>query len=99
MSPVLADVLQVSALIVALALVHRPLGDYMAAVFSSDRHLRVEKWIYRAVGANPDTEMRWTAYLRGVLAFSGVSVLFLYLILRIQDEGAYGMCKDDRSAR
>ncbi|MBT2378002.1 potassium-transporting ATPase subunit KdpA [Streptomyces sp. ISL-111] len=85
MSPVLADVLQVTALIVALALVHRPFGDYMAAVFSSRKHLRVEKWIYRAVGANPDTEMRWPAYLRGVLAFSAVSVLFLYLILRIQD--------------
>lgn len=86
MSPVPADVLQVSALIVALALVHRPLGDYMAAVFSSGKHLRVEKWIYRAVGANPDTEMRWPAYLRGVLAFSAMSVLFLYLILRIQDD-------------
>ncbi|MBT2425098.1 potassium-transporting ATPase subunit KdpA [Streptomyces sp. ISL-112] len=85
MSPVLADGLQVTALIVALALVHRPFGDYMAAVFSSRKHLRVEKWIYRAVGANPDTEMRWPAYLRGVLAFSAVSVLFLYLILRIQD--------------
>lgn len=85
MSPVLADVLQVTALIGALALVHRPLGDYMAAVFSSGKHLRVEKWIYRAVGANPDTAMRWPAYLRGVLAFSAVSVLLLYLILRIQD--------------
>ncbi len=86
MSSVLADVLQVTALIVALALVHRPLGDYMAAVFSSGKHLQVEKWIYRAVGVNPDTEMRWPAYLRGVLAFSAVSVLFLYLILRIQDD-------------
>ncbi|MER5202172.1 potassium-transporting ATPase subunit KdpA [Streptomyces sp. NPDC002825] len=86
MSPVLADVLQVTALIVALALVHRPLGDYMARVFSSEKHLRVEKWIYRSVGANPDAEMRWAAYLRGVLAFSAVSVLFLYLLLRIQDD-------------
>ncbi|MFD9973099.1 potassium-transporting ATPase subunit KdpA [Streptomyces sp. NPDC059017] len=86
MSPALADVLQVTALIGALALVHRPLGDHMAAVFSSGKHLRVEKWIYRAVGANPDTEMRWPAYLRGVLAFSAVSVLFLYLVLRMQDD-------------
>ncbi|GAA4764908.1 potassium-transporting ATPase subunit KdpA [Streptomyces sanyensis] len=86
MSPVPADVLQVSALVGALALVHRPLGDYMAAVFSSGKHLRVEKWIYRAVGANPDREMRWPAYLRGVLAFSAVSVLFPYLILRVQDD-------------
>ena len=35
MSSVLADVLVVIALIGALALVHRPLGDYMAAVFQS----------------------------------------------------------------
>ncbi|MFD5393282.1 potassium-transporting ATPase subunit KdpA [Streptomyces sp. NPDC127097] len=86
MSPVLADVLQVTALIGALALVHRPLGDYMAAVYSSKKHLRVEKWIYRSVGANPDAEMRWPAYLRGILIFSAVSVLFLYALQRVQDK-------------
>ncbi|MCM9083104.1 MULTISPECIES: potassium-transporting ATPase subunit KdpA [Streptomyces] len=84
MSPVLADVLQVAALIAALALVHRPLGDYMARVFSSEKHLRVEKWIYRSVGANPNAEMRWSAYLRAVLAFSAVSVLLLYVLQRVQ---------------
>ncbi|WP_431961825.1 potassium-transporting ATPase subunit KdpA [Actinacidiphila sp. bgisy160] len=86
MSPVLADVLVVIALIGALALVHRPLGDYMAAVFQSEKHLRVERWIYRSVGANPDVEMRWPAYLRGVLMFSAVSVLFLFLLQRVQDK-------------
>ncbi|WP_128380003.1 potassium-transporting ATPase subunit KdpA [Streptomyces cavernae] len=86
MSPVLADVLLVTALIGALALVHRPLGDYMAAVFQSRKHFWVEKWIYRSVGANPDAEMRWPAYLRGVLAFSALSVLFLYLLQRVQDK-------------
>ncbi|WP_225830251.1 potassium-transporting ATPase subunit KdpA [Streptomyces sp. NK08204] len=86
MGPVLADVLFVTALIGALALVHRPLGDYMAAVFQSRKHLRVERWIYRSVGANPDAEMRWPAYLRGVLFFSAVSVLFLYLLQRVQDK-------------
>ncbi|NLU75263.1 potassium-transporting ATPase subunit KdpA [Streptomyces sp. HNM0575] len=77
--------LQVSALIVALVLVHRPFGDYMAAVYTSSRHLRVERWIYRAVGVSPGTEQRWSAYLRGVLAFSAVSVLFLYLLERVQN--------------
>ncbi|MDF3290066.1 potassium-transporting ATPase subunit KdpA [Streptomyces silvisoli] len=85
MSPILADVLQVSALVVALALVYVPLGDYMAGVYSSKKHLRVERLIYRSIGANPDTEMRWPAYLRGVLAFSLISVLFLYLLQRIQN--------------
>ncbi|MEU7577517.1 potassium-transporting ATPase subunit KdpA [Streptomyces sp. NPDC041068] len=84
MSPVLAGVLQLLALIAALALVYRPLGDYMARVYGSKKHLRAEKWIYKAIGANPDTEMRWPAYLRGVLAFSAVGVLFLYLLQRLQ---------------
>ncbi|MFJ6782474.1 potassium-transporting ATPase subunit KdpA [Streptomyces yangpuensis] len=84
MSPVTAGVLQLLALIAALALAYRPLGDYMARVYSSERHYRPEKWIYKAIGANPSAEMRWPAYLRAVLAFSAVSVLFLYLLQRLQ---------------
>ncbi|MGW1378397.1 potassium-transporting ATPase subunit KdpA [Streptomyces sp. NPDC002446] len=84
MSPVLAGVLQLIALIAALTLAYRPLGDYMAAVYSSPKHLRVEKVIYRCIGANADAEMRWPAYLRGVLAFSVAGVLFLYLLQRLQ---------------
>ncbi|MFJ9037808.1 potassium-transporting ATPase subunit KdpA [Streptomyces sp. NPDC102406] len=84
MSPVLAAALQFLALGAALALAHRPLGDHMARVYSSGKHLRVEKWIYKGIGADPNTQMRWTAYLRGVLAFSAVSVLFLYLLQRLQ---------------
>ncbi|GAQ52296.1 potassium-transporting ATPase subunit KdpA [Streptomyces acidiscabies] len=84
MGPVLAGVLQLLALIGALALAYVPLGNYMARVYSTDKHLRVEKWIYKGIGANPDTEMTWPAYLRGVLAFSAVGVLFLYLLQRLQ---------------
>ncbi|MFG3094619.1 potassium-transporting ATPase subunit KdpA [Streptomyces sp. NPDC048202] len=84
MGSVLAGVLQLLALIAALALVHVPAGNYLARVYSSRRHLRVERWIYRAIGADPDTEMRWPAYLRGVLAFSVAGVLLLYLLQRLQ---------------
>ncbi|MER8095582.1 potassium-transporting ATPase subunit KdpA [Streptomyces goshikiensis] len=84
MSPVTAGVLQLLALIAALALAYRPLGDHMARVYSSEKHYKPEKWIYKAVGANPSAEMRWPAYLRGVLAFSAVSVLFLYALQRAQ---------------
>ncbi|WP_327354688.1 potassium-transporting ATPase subunit KdpA [Streptomyces sp. NBC_01304] len=84
MSPVLAGVLQLLALMAALALAYRPLGDYMAKVYESKKHLRFEKWIYKAIGANPDAEMRWPAYLRGVLVFSLASVLFLYGLMRLQ---------------
>ncbi|KIF01999.1 potassium-transporting ATPase subunit A [Streptomyces sp. RSD-27] len=84
MSPVLAGVLQLLALTAALALAYRPLGDHMARVYSSEKHYRPEKWIYKAIGADPTAEMRWPAYLRGVLAFSAVSVLFLYVLQRAQ---------------
>ncbi|MFJ3204027.1 potassium-transporting ATPase subunit KdpA [Streptomyces sp. NPDC086989] len=84
MSPVLAGVLQLLALTAALALAYRPLGDHMARVYCSERHYGPEKWIYKVIGANPSAEMRWPAYLRGVLAFSAVSVLFLYALQRAQ---------------
>ncbi|NEB22379.1 potassium-transporting ATPase subunit KdpA [Streptomyces coelicoflavus] len=84
MSPVLSGVLQLLALVAALALAHIPLGNHMARVYSSGTHRRVEKWIYKGIGADPDTEMRWPAYLRGVLAFSLAGVLFLYLLQRLQ---------------
>ncbi|WP_424216892.1 potassium-transporting ATPase subunit KdpA (plasmid) [Streptomyces sp. BI20] len=80
----IAGLLQGVALIGALALSYRPLGDHMAKVYSSERHHRPERWIYRAIGANPDAEMRWPAYLRGVLAFSTAGVLFLYGLQRLQ---------------
>jgi K+-transporting ATPase ATPase A chain len=84
MGPVPSAVLQLFAMIVVLGLVYRPLGDYMAGVYQSNKHLRIEKWLYKCVGANPDTEMRWPAYLRSVLAFSVMGVLVLYLMLRVQ---------------
>ncbi|SER25699.1 Potassium-transporting ATPase A subunit [Streptomyces sp. yr375] len=62
----------------------RTISNLFFWFYSSDRHWRVEKWIYKGIGADPNTEMRWPAYLRGVLAFSAVSVLFLYLLQRLQ---------------
>ncbi|WP_432026104.1 potassium-transporting ATPase subunit KdpA [Streptomyces sp. 1222.5] len=84
MSPETAGVLQLLALIGVLALVHIPFGNHMARVYSSAKHLRAERWIYRGIGADADTEMTWPAYLRAVLAFSAVGVLFLYLLQRLQ---------------
>lgn len=84
MGPVPAGVLQLLALVGALALVHIPFSTYMARVYSSKKHLRVERWIYRGIGADPDAGMTWPAYLRGVLAFSLAGVLFLYLLQRLQ---------------
>ena len=78
MSEALAGVVFVGVLIVALAVVHVPLGDYMFGVYSAERDTRVERVIYRLIGADPKSEQNWGAYARSVLAFSGVSVLVLF---------------------
>ncbi len=80
-----AGIVFVAVLIAALVLVHRPLGDYMHRVYTSERHSRVEEVIYRLIGVNPRVEQGWSTYLRSVLAFSAVGVLFLYAFLRLQN--------------
>ena len=80
-----AGVTFIASLIVALAVAYRPLGDYMYRVVTSAKHWRVERGIYRLVGVNPDSEQSWGVYARSVLAFSAVSVLFLYAFQRLQN--------------
>ncbi|MDH6117735.1 K+-transporting ATPase ATPase A chain [Kitasatospora sp. GAS204A] len=84
MTPTLAGVLQALALVAALALSYRPLGDYLAHLLSSPKHLRIERVGYRLMGVHPDHDQPWLGYLRSVLAFSAVSVLFLYAFQRLQ---------------
>lgn len=84
MSAATAGLLTIGVLVLGLAVVHVPLGDYLARVYQSRRHLAVERAIYRAVRVDPDADQRWTAYLLSLLAFSLVSVLFLYGLLRAQ---------------
>jgi potassium-transporting ATPase potassium-binding subunit len=84
MSDTAAGVVFIASLILALALVYRPLGDYMYRVISATRHARVERVVYRTIGVNPDGEQSWATYARSVLAFSVVSLLFLYLFQRVQ---------------
>ncbi|MEP7025789.1 MAG: potassium-transporting ATPase subunit KdpA, partial [Actinomycetota bacterium] len=76
--------LQAGLLVLALAVCYRPLGDYMAHIFTSDRHWRPERRIYRLIGVDASTDQEWGAYLRSMLAFSAVSVLFLYGLERLQ---------------
>ncbi|MDX6345837.1 MAG: potassium-transporting ATPase potassium-binding subunit [Streptomyces sp.] len=84
MNDTLAGWLQVIALIGALALSYRPLGDYIAHILTTPKHLRAEAIVYKLGGVDADADQKWSAYLRSVLAFSAVSVLFLYGFLRLQ---------------
>jgi potassium-transporting ATPase potassium-binding subunit len=84
MSSNLAAALFVASLVLTLALAYRPAGDYMYSVVTGTRHSRVERGIYRSIGVDPAGEQPWAVYARSVLAFSAVSILFLYAFQRIQ---------------
>ncbi len=84
MSPLVAGLLQAGLLVAALAAVYRPLGDHMARVFRAKSHLKLERAVYRFARIDPDAEQKWSTYAYGVLGFSFVGIVFLYVIQRIQ---------------
>ncbi|GAA3102750.1 potassium-transporting ATPase subunit KdpA [Pseudonocardia yunnanensis] len=84
MSSTVAGLIQVGVILLVLALVWKPLGDYMARVFTSENHWRIEAAFYRVFRVDATTEQRWSTYAAGVLGFSFVSVILLYLLQRIQ---------------
>ncbi|WP_159838724.1 potassium-transporting ATPase subunit KdpA [Nocardia sp. CY41] len=84
MSTTTAGIVFVASLILALALVHVPLGDYMYRVYDGREHSRVERLVYRAIGAHPEVEQPWPVYARSVLAFSAVGILFLFFFQLVQ---------------
>ena len=81
------QILLYTAVILALA---KPMGAFMAKVFAGERTwlhriLRpLETAIYKICGIDEAAEQHWTRYAGSVLAFSAVSLLFTYLILRLQ---------------
>ncbi|MGH3755801.1 MAG: potassium-transporting ATPase subunit KdpA [Pseudonocardiaceae bacterium] len=79
-----AGLLQVALLLAVLVAVYRPLGDYMARVYTATTHLRAEQVIYWLVRVDPNSDQRWTTYAAGVLGFSVVSIVLLYLLQRLQ---------------
>ena len=84
MSPALAAGLQIALVVAALALVHVPLGDYMARLLTSPKHNKVESGLYRTLRIEPSADQRWTTYLLSVLAFSVVSIALLWGLLSVQ---------------
>ncbi|MEO6821501.1 MAG: potassium-transporting ATPase subunit KdpA [Candidatus Nanopelagicales bacterium] len=76
--------LQLAVLVAALAAAHRPLGDWMARMFTSSHHTRVERAIYRVIRVDPDADQRWSVYARSMIAFAAASILALFALLRLQ---------------
>jgi K+-transporting ATPase ATPase A chain len=86
MSTTTAGIIFIASLIAALAVTYRFFGDYMYRALTSTKHALVERGVYKLIGVNPEAEQKWSVYARSVLAFSVVSILFLYLFERFQDK-------------
>lgn len=84
MNPALAAGLQIASVVVLLAILYVPVGDYMARVYTSDKYLRIESVLYRVCRIDPRTEQTWYGYAGSLLGFSFASVLFLYVLQRVQ---------------
>src|SRR5579884_1880435 len=81
---------QIFLFLLLIFLVTKPLGIYMARVFSREKTFidplmrPLERVLYRVTGVDESHEMRWTEYAIAMLLFSVVSMIVLYLMQRLQ---------------
>jgi K+-transporting ATPase ATPase A chain len=81
---------QIGLFLAVVFLLTKPLGIFLIRVFERehtflDPMLRpIERFLYRITGVDEKKEMPWTEYGIALLLFSGVSMLVLYLMERLQ---------------
>ena len=82
--------LQILFFLVLVFLVTKPMGVFMTRVFNREKTFMdpvlrpIERLLYLVTGVDENHEMRWTEYAIAMLLFSGVSMLVLYLMQRLQ---------------
>src|SRR6267378_4796022 len=85
-----SDILQIAIVLAILLLLVRPVGTYMAAVFTGkktvlDRVLDpVDNAIYKVSGVNPLEHQRWPAYVKAMLITNLAMWAILFVILEVQ---------------
>lgn len=81
---------QVVVYFLVLLALTKPLGSYMARVFTGERTFLspalapVERGFYRIAGVNANADQRWWVYAVAVLLFNLAGVLLLYMLQRAQ---------------
>jgi potassium-transporting ATPase potassium-binding subunit len=84
------DYLQLGLYMAVLLLLVKPLGSYMALVFSEtpNRVTRlgapIERILYRASGVKSDEDMSWVRYSLAMLVFNVAGLLVVYALMRLQ---------------
>lgn len=82
--------LQVAFYLIALLVLVKPLGWYMARIYEgkpcglNQLCQPAENLIYRLAGLCPQKEMHWKQYLGAMLFFNLLGMLFVYFIQRLQ---------------
>lgn len=84
------NLLQYAVFVIVVAVLVKPLGGYLARVFSGEKTfldplLRpVEGLMYRLSGVDSALEMDWTQYSMAFIVFGFIGTLILYATLRLQ---------------
>jgi len=92
MSSQISGWIQFTLFVVALVLVTKPMGLYLLQVLDAEGRTwldpvfrPLEKLTYALMGVDPKREQSWKQYTFAMLAFSLVSCLLTYAILRLQN--------------
>src|SRR5260221_8694645 len=82
--------LQILLFLAIIFAITKPIGLFMARVFSGERTFLdpvlkpIERLLYRLTRVDAEREMKWTEYAVSMLLFSGVTMLVLYVMQRMQ---------------
>jgi K+-transporting ATPase ATPase A chain len=82
--------LQIAVFVAVLVALVKPVGIYMARVFTNQRVFLspvvgpIERLAYRVLRVRPDEGQDWKGYARSLIVFSLLFWIALYLILRTQ---------------
>jgi len=83
-------IVQIGVFLAIVIAITPPLGAFMERVFTGKRTWLdpicgpIERLIYRLCGIHPGVEMTWVEYAGAMLVFSGVGMIFLYALQRLQ---------------
>jgi K+-transporting ATPase ATPase A chain len=88
---IVPSLIQIGLYLIVLLLLVKPLGAYMAHIYQGERSFLdpalkpLERFVYRIAKVNQAEEMDWKTYTVAMLFFNFAGLLFLYILLRLQN--------------
>src|SRR5262245_60542907 len=80
------NIVQFALVLVVMTGLTVAMGKWLARVFTDERHLRIERWTYSILGADPAERMPWTRYAMVLVLSNAAMMLLGYLLLRMQGQ-------------